>query len=193
MSVKSVRSDGRECGRVIPPDEQSKMLNAAASLRDKALIVLLLWGLRRVEVQRLNVGDITLSEEGIEVAIVGKGLKKRKITIGGRQAGIVWSYCQTREGGRPLFPGHCGDQELKRITQAGISWVFNRIAQDAGVQATTHDCRRTSITEMNEEGITVLDIALYHGHSNPATTMTYVKDDKKRIMSAAATMAARRG
>ncbi len=196
-SVKGVKSDGRETGRVITPDEQTRMMAAAASPRAKAIIALLLWGLRRIEVQRLNIGNITQDEDGtIWVELMGKGMKQRRINIAGQHAQLIWTYYQERAGrrdGSPLFSGHTGDTELGRITTAGITWIFNQVADGAGVDATPHDLRRTCVTEMSEAGVPLMDISKYVGHAKPETTFGYFKIDDSKIKGAAAMMAAKRG
>ena len=188
MATKGVRSDEREVGREISREEQKSLLGACADNRERTMIYLFLWGLRRVEIARLDCGDVKRVPDGCTVRVHGKGHKERVIPLRGVAAATVLSFAEQRRG--PLFVGYRGEVDTGRITTGGVNWMFKQIGARAGVEnITTHDGRRTSISNMNEASVDLAAIALFHGHSNVNTTKRYIRGTEKLKEAAAAALA----
>lgn len=176
QKFKGIRDDGRETGRAISAEEQAKLLAAAPDLRAKAIVHLLLWGLRRVEVCRLDKASVSPAPNGANVRVLGKGMKYRIVPLRGAAADDVLAHARTVRNG-PLFVGHRFHEETGRLSTRGVSGIFDDVAAAAGVgDISTHDMRRTSVTIMHDAGVSLADIALFHGHSSPTTTMRYIKE-----------------
>lgn len=187
LAVKGVRSDEREVGREISRDEQKRLLEACADSRERTLIHLFLWGLRRVEIARLDCSDVRRTPEGCSLRVSGKGHKERVIPLRGVAAATVLSFAEDRRG--PLFVGYRGEVSTGRITVGGVNWMFKQIGARAGVEdITTHDGRRTFVSEANQAHVDISTIALMAGHSNINTTKRYIRGTDKLKEAAAAAL-----
>ena len=181
LSVKGVRPDNRPVGREIDKGEQRLLLAAAQDDRQKAIVYLFLWGLRRVEVVRLNRSDVNITDKGVELIVRGKGNKFRKVPLRGDAATVLCRLVSSHND-KPLFVGHRGKVAVGRITTRGVTKIFDEVRARSGVNGiSTHDGRRTLVTNMNKAGVPLSDIAGFVGHSNVNTTIRYIREEDGRM------------
>jgi len=134
---------------IVTTDERRALWDACATLRDRAMFVLLYGlGLRCIEVSRLNVEDWDRTA-GI-ILVVGKGGHERVLPVLELHAAVLaqWIATDPRSTG-PLFPSPHGGP----IRAATISDRFAHLMRKAGVKhhafdgKGAHALRRTAATE----------------------------------------------
>lgn len=197
--VKGVRGGKRRVGHKITGGQEETLMSFTESARDEAMIALMLWGLRRVEVSRMNVSEVTAAGDHYEIIVHGKGDKTRVVPIYGEASDILRYYLDERVKMRPhekdadaLFLGGRGLK--RRISVQGIHHVFDRARKAAGLeQLATHDCRRTFITRWLREGLGLLEAAYIVGHSSVGTTQVYAMEIENSAAEAAARFGNRKG
>lgn len=191
---RGVRGNASQTGRALTTEEQRQLLAAAPDVRVRAMIHLMLSGLRRIEVVRLNKDSVVPTKEGLDIRVLGKGNKWRVVPLRGRAAQEVLEHSRSVRGGA-LFRGHIFSQETGRISVRGVSKLFDTAAAAAGLEITTHDQRRTAATQLYLAGVSVGDIATFLGHSAVTTTIRYVKQLEEEAVrnTAADKLAAARG
>jgi site-specific recombinase XerD len=193
-SLKSVRGSTLPKGRHLPKVEVARMFRAIsktpnpAAARDAALLALLCIGLRRAEVAGLQVTDYDRASGRLVVR--GKGNKERAVflTNGAKSAVEDWLeirgdqasdslLIQVNKGGRIVASG---------ITPQSIYATLLKRAEQAGLEVSPHDFRRTFIGEALTAGVDVVTVQYLAGHSNPTTTARYDRrgdDIKKSAMA----------
>jgi integrase len=145
--------------------------------RDTALIVLAYRsGLRCAEILALQPKDADLERSTISVHH-GKGDKARVVALDPAAVAYLVGWVKTRMdwgiSAAPLFCTRAGG----RLDARQVRAMFQRRRQAAGItkHAHPHGMRRTMASEMAAEGIPLIDISGALGHSNVATTNTYLK------------------
>ena len=134
-------------------------------------------GARREEVCNLT----TSSYQGKSLTIIGKGNKERSVPLMGPVVEDLDEWLQVRENlglraSTTLFTKVYKDGRFRRqpLTSNGI-WIRCRdVSESAGIQRLSpHDCRRTCISRMLDEGIDLALVQHFAGHENPKTTSSY--------------------
>ena len=167
---------------VLQPDEVQRLLEAApkskTAIRDRALIVLAYRsGLRCAEILALMPKDLDVSKGTVTVQH-GKGDKFRVVALDPagwahlaewQQLRSTWSVKESS----PLFCTRKGTTIGSRQVRA----MFQRRTARGKIEkhAHPHGMRRTMASEMAAEGVPLIDISGALGHSNVATTNTYLK------------------
>lgn len=144
------------------------------SLRNKCFVLLMLdSGLRRGEIPRINMGDITFSSKSM--IIRGKGSKQRLIPIGYQTCEQLLNYClkyrHGASGSEPFFVdqsgGRCSDNLIKQI--------FKRLKDTTGIERLhPHLLRHTFATYYLADGGDLETLRLILGHSDIQTTQMYL-------------------
>lgn len=153
--------------------------------RNRALLAVAFYaGLRRSEIVALRWNDIDL-ERGIITVRHGKGDKQRETVLvtqipiqhlkawQGMQAAHAGSeprryvFCALVGRGRKA-PGDLASDAP--MTTDALYHVFKRSGDFA-----PHDARRTLITNLLENGVSVADTQAQAGHANPQTTLHYAQ------------------
>lgn len=167
---------------VLSADEVERLLSSgsksATFVRDRVLIVLAYRsGLRCAEILALMTKDLDISRGTISVHH-GKGDKARVVALDPQAWAHVAEWMQLRAtwaitDTTPLF---C-TQEGGRLSDRQVRAMFSRRARKAKIEKHVHPhgMRRTMASEMAAEGIPLIDISGALGHSNIATTNTYLK------------------
>jgi len=153
-----------------------------AGRRDYAMLMLAITGgLRIIELQRADIGDIkTIAGERV-LFIQGKGRDEKdeykKIVP------EVWealeAYIDTRPKAKkndPLFVGTSNRAKGRRLTEPSISRIVKGVLVTAGYDSsrlTAHSLRHTSITMLLKAGATLQEAQQHARHSDPATTGIY--------------------
>ncbi len=158
---------------VLNPEEIKELLNACLTLRDVALLLLLIdSGARRGEAVALNWGDVDLKDGTVRIRR-GKGKKSRAVVIGLRTRRTLIKYRRSveYEPGDPLFQTSFGT----RLKASGMRMALKRIGKRAGINLYAHKCRRTFATLSLRAGIGPLHLKGLLGHESLEMTLKYVR------------------
>jgi len=145
--------------------------------RNRALLAVM-WrtGLRCSEVLALRVSDVD-AERGTIRVLRGKGCKARTVGADPDCMAVVavWVAARAARGIGPgrLFCTLAGTPLCARYVRA----MVGRVAVRAGIEHRVHPhgLRHTMAAELSDEGWPVLLISRQLGHSNVATTNTYLQ------------------
>jgi site-specific recombinase XerD len=159
-------------------EEVARFWSSFRNARDLAIVgLMLLHGLRSVEVMTLNRDDVLLSEGQLRVR--GKGNKLRLLPLAPETTQLLQHYLR---GERPdpctaaLFVVLKGPARGQRITPAGLRSLFRYHRHTTGVQlAHPHRFRHTFASDMVRAGISLPALMQLMGHADIETTMHYVK------------------
>lgn len=189
-----VRADNTKRDPLLKKDAQTVLKSIDTSIdigkRDFAMILLsITCGLRIIEMQRANIGNIeTLAGEHV-LYIQGKGHDEadayKKLTPEVYKA--ISDYLETRskkDASAPLFAGTGNRSKGKRLTEPSISRIIKNRLQKAGFDThriTAHSLRHTSVTFLLEAGATIQEAQHHARHVNPETTSIYAHNiDQKK-------------
>lgn len=157
--------------------------------RNYAIVLLCITaGLRIIEVQRADIGDLqTLSRERI-LYIQGKGHEEKDdyVKIDTDTATAIDTYLKRyRKGARkgdPLFTSTSNNSKGKRITEPTLSAILKDALKAAGFDSkmiTAHSLRHTSNTLLFKATKDLYRTQKHARHANPATTEIYIHEDEK--------------
>ena len=198
--IKKVKTPKRRgskarAGRAVSLEEQALVLKALmadpslAAKRDKAVLFLTWVGLRRSEVEKLTVSDLTPGRGGILPAVLvrGKGGKERSAPLPHVVFNAVqnWLSLAEIESGPIFLAINKGGVIQRHKPASGTSiynWVTARFVQAGVLKASPHDGRRTFISDSLEFS-NFGDAAILQriaGHASIETTLGYDRrqDDK---------------
>lgn len=170
----------REPRRNIVPlsvEEVARFWRSFRTARDLAIVALmLLHGLRSVEVIALNPDDVLWSEAQLRVR--GKGNKLRLLPLAPETTQLLDHYLRAE---RPdpcsaaLFVVLKGPARGTRMTLAGLRSLFRHHRRTTGVQmANPHRFRRTFACDMVRAGMSLPALMQLMGHADIETTLRYV-------------------
>jgi len=159
-------------------DEVARFWSSFRNARDLAIVgLMLMQGLRSVEVMALNRDDVLLSEGQLRVR--GKGNKLRLLPLAPETTQLIEHYLRLE---RPdpcsaaLFVVLKGPARGTRMTPAGLRSLFRYHRQTTGVKiANPHRFRHTFASDMVRAGISLPALMQLMGHSDIETTMHYVQ------------------
>lgn len=167
-------------------DEVRRMLKAADSLRDTAILSILVdCGIRAAEVCNLATSDLVLDQR-LLIVRSGKGRKDRVVPFSPSTARAISRYLLKRsEETEILFPSAKGGKLLPN----SLKQLVQRIAKRASVDgATVHRFRRTFATWYLRNGGDLMTLRHLMGHADLSTTSVYLhitKEDLQRSHDAA--------
>src|SRR5215208_1518123 len=181
----SVRQDPSY--NVLTEDELSRMLNAArtTNYRDYVLLAVMAGcGLREAEVVDIRIGDFQDVGQGqILLRIRGKGDKIRNVPISPELWRLVQrfvlltkrSFNSHLDARKPLFLSRVGKD--KRLTTRSVQNVVKKYVRAASITKaiSPHSIRHTVGTNMALNEAPLLVIQQFLGHSDPKTTMRYIR------------------
>jgi site-specific recombinase XerD len=163
--------------RAIPADDVQRLLSAITSVRDRALILLLLrTGMRIGELLEVQLSDINLSERKILIYVGEKNYQGRAVYYN-KDAELALRHWLTERDTQSdyLFPGRSGrgtlsyatarDAMLKALDRAGLS--------DKGYSL--HHLRHTFATDMLNAGMRLEVLQQILGHQEIEMTLRYAK------------------
>ena len=174
--------------QVLTEEELGRMLAAARSksMRDYVLLAVLAGaGLREAEVVELKIGDFRETQGGqVLLRILGKGQKIRAVPISPELWQLVQRYVLLSERSltshadarKPLFASREGEGG-KPLTTRSVRYIVKKYAEAAGITKaiSPHSIRHTVGTNMAVNEAPLLLIQQFLGHSDPKTTMRYVR------------------
>ncbi|MBA2442902.1 MAG: tyrosine-type recombinase/integrase [Rubrobacter sp.] len=172
---------------VLNKEELSRMLSAAyrESSRDYLMIsVMAGCGLREGEVVEIRLGDFQeLEEEQVLLRVRGKGNKIRNVPISPALWHTVQRYITSSgrsltsnpDTRKPLFCSRVGTD--KPLTTRSIQNIIKKYVRAAGITKpiSPHSIRHTVGTNMAMNEAPLLVIQQFLGHSDPKTTLRYVR------------------
>lgn len=163
--------------------------NDEKALRDKCIVTLMLaTGLRRVEVQRLNVADIEQRGNRLFINVRGKGSQadKQRVNLPAQCAELISQYLKLRGNvlsDAPLFTSISNRNRGGRLNVATISRIAKSALRNAGYDSeklTGHSLRHSFATSALQAGLDIREVskALRHGNGrgNVAVTEIYAHD-----------------
>lgn len=162
----------------------------AYAARNRAMFLLTaMAGLRVSEVAGLTLGDVQNADGTVraEVFLAAHRVKHnhaRTVYINSRLQQELGNYMAERswiDSTQPLFPTHRGPR--RAFTANTLAQHFYWLYRRAGVRgASSHSGRKTFLTSLASQGVSVFVLASLAGHKSIATTQRYVavNDDVKR-------------
>ncbi len=170
-------------------DESEQKITVPVGIRDRAMLAILAYtGCRVGELTRMKVGSYRQNGTHRIVEVYGKGGKERYIPLhveaverietwldaaGIRDdlSGALFRPAETPRGeGRDGFSARALSC---RAVQALIKSYVARLKLDPNV--TVHSLRVTALTTARERGSDIIDLQDFAGHSDPRTTLTYIR------------------
>jgi integrase/recombinase XerD len=171
-------------------DETERLIEAAGSLRDRALLELLYAaGVRISEALKLDLEDVSL--DGAWVRVIGKGDRERLVPVGdvalewlgrwladGRPPLLALHHVKPVRGG-PLFLGDRG----RRLARQQAWTVVKAAAAAAGLadRVSPHTLRHSFATHLLEGGADLRIVQELLGHASISTTQLYTHLTGERI------------
>jgi integrase/recombinase XerD len=173
---------------VLTQEELSRMLSAARANkhRDYVLLAVLAGaGLREAEVVGVKIGDFREVQEGqVILRVEGKGGRIRAVPISPELWQLVQRYvllsgrslASRADTRKPLFTSREGGGG-RPLTTRSVRYIVKRYAEAAGITKaiSPHSIRHTVGTNMAVNEAPLLVIQQFLGHSDPKTTMRYVR------------------
>ena len=192
VDIANIRADVELRGRLLATVEIAALLEVchldptASGYRDAALITILRGaGIRRSEAVNLNVSDFDVKTGGLEIWS-GKGKKDRTVYLPSSGIPVVEDWlavrgvedgpllCHINKGGRVV---------LRQLSAQAVKCILDKRADqwrseqlEKGIELkpfSSHDFRRTFISELMDNGVDLSTVKNLAGHSDIATTVRY--------------------
>jgi site-specific recombinase XerD len=172
---------------VLTEDELSRMLSAAraTNYRDYVLLAVMAGsGLREAEVVEIRIGDFQdVGHNQILLRVRGKGDKIRNVPISPELWRLVQkfvlvtsrSFNSYLDARKPLFCSRVGKD--KPLTTRSVQNIVKKYVRTAGIikPISPHSIRHTVGTNMAINEAPLLVIQQFLGHSDPKTTLRYIR------------------
>lgn len=193
--VKGEKRPKKHLKDTLSPADVRLLLNfeqrSLEDCRDNAMMRLILkTGMRRIEVVRANIGDITTESGEKVLRIQGKGRdsKDRIVIISDNwvyQPLMTYLNRRGRTGSAdPLFTSR---KKPYRLSPRNVSRVIKNRMRNVGIDShrlTCHSLRHTAATQALVNGADIISIKEMLGHTNIETTLIYARS-VNRIKNAA--------
>lgn len=150
--------------------------------RDYAMLVLMVTGgLRTVEVERADIGDMQTLGDSTVMYIQGKGRdeKTEYVKLDAHVEAAIRDYLKARGEAKPdapLFASTSNNNRGKRMTTRAISGIAKAHMLEAGYNSdklTAHSLRHTAVTLSLLAGQPLEEVQQFARHANISTTMIY--------------------
>src|SRR5215213_1757389 len=172
---------------VLTDDELSRMLNAAraSNYRDYVMLAVMAGcGLREAEVVGIKIGDFReASEDNVFLRVLGKGDKVRNVPLSPDLWRLVQRFVLLTERSltshpdsrKPIFTSRVGKD--KPLTTRSVQNIVKKYVRAAGITKaiSPHSIRHTVGTNMALNEAPLLVIQQFLGHSDPKTTLRYIR------------------
>lgn len=159
--------------------------------RDRLMIVLmLLYGLRTCEVQRINISDFDVEGNHYLLRIQRKGRRSKveRIAVSRTIIEMMEDYiaCRNFQPTDPLFVVHAHRAHGQRISRNTISQTVKVHLRRIGIdrkEITAHSLRHTCACMLIGQGVSIEDVRAVLGHTDINTTRIYTgfAQDEKMI------------
>jgi len=185
--AKSPRIRQDPAYNVLTEDELQRMLNAARAdnYRDYVMLAVMAGcGLREAEVVGLKLSDFQDSgNDTVMLRVLGKGDKIRNVPISPDLWRLVQRYVlltgrslnSYTDARKPLLTSRVGQD--KPLTTRSVQNIVKKYVRAAGITKpiSPHSIRHTVGTNMAVNEAPLLVIQQFLGHSDPKTTMRYIR------------------
>jgi len=152
--------------------------------RDHALLLTMIQtGVRVSELTALRLRDLDLATTAAHIKVMGKGRKRRAVTLTRESAVVLREWLAERRGQSddPLFPTRQGGT----LSRDAVAWLTNKHAINASTtcpslkakHVTPHVLRHTNAMLLKANGVDIATIALWLGHESITTTQIYQHAD----------------
>jgi integrase/recombinase XerC len=171
----------------LPLSDVEALQNAVIDPPERAiLLTLLLTGVRRQELIRLDVRDWD-EDAGLIRILDGKGRKGRAVPVPASLAAALRQHMSVRVGrdSEALFVNQSG----RRLKPSSLQRMFRRWLRDADLEGkgyTLHSMRHTFATLALRAGVDLRALQELMGHEDLSTTARYLHTDARTKMQAAA-------
>jgi integrase/recombinase XerD len=185
--AKSPRVRQDPAYNVLTEDELQRMLNAARAdnYRDYVMLAVMAGcGLREAEVVGLKLSDFQdAGNDAVMLRVLGKGDKIRNVPISPDLWRLVQRYVLLSgrslnshiDARKPLLTSRVGKD--KPLTTRSVQNIVKKYVRAAGITKpiSPHSIRHTVGTNMAVNEAPLLVIQQFLGHSDPKTTMRYIR------------------
>lgn len=174
----------KQTGIALTEDQITELLNITTLPRDYLILKLLFsTGVRRSELINIKWNDFSWNNEyqRWELTVFGKGRKYRTLQIKQKLIDELiqefeWKLGEIGTSDKKLFP----------MTSSNINKIISKYCNKIGIKITPHDCRRTTITILWNNGCPTQEIQYYVGHARITQTEKYVRELENRKNNAGA-------
>lgn len=163
--------------RAIPPDDLGSLLEAIITVRDRAMILLLLrTGMRIGELLKVQISDISFAERKILIYLGEKNFQGRAVYYSedAEQALQQWLEIRGSNSGC-LFPGTSGRPSISYVAAWGVMRRTLARAELSGKGYSLHSLRHTFATDMLNAGMRLEVLQQLLGHQEIEMTMRYAR------------------
>jgi site-specific recombinase XerD len=162
-----------------------------AGVRDRAMLTLMAYcGLRTVEVQRANIGNLKTQSDRMLLEVQGKGRKEADevVVIPVSQEHVIREWVSHRlamgndNPEAPLFVSLSNRSRGSRLSPRSIRHIVKERFAQAGVVGdakTTHSLRHSAITNAIRHGAKPLQVQSMARHSSFDTTLGYYHEEAR--------------
>ncbi len=148
----------------LTPEIVSLLIEAAPTMRDKALISLLAdSGGRRAEIVSIQMANLDLVR--CRIRVWGKNRKQGWLVFGPATQQLLAQYIKEAQPQESLFG----------LNQWGVKSMLDRLHRKTGIKCNTHSFRRGFATELRKQGLSELDVAELGRWSSTAMVKRYSK------------------
>lgn len=206
VAAPAVPRDGKTVG--LSPDDCRRLLEAPSDvtpvgIRDRAILGVLAYSACRVsELALLRVGDYKTTGGHKVIEVFGKGGKERRIPLHPEameriEAWLNVAAIRDDRVDSPLFRAAATARAEGRdgfrttpLTRRAIQFLVKRYARGLGLDpaVTVHSFRVTALTTAREQGVDIIDLQDFAGHSDPRTTLSYIRSRDRLSKSPAYTL-----
>ncbi len=192
VDAPKIPRDGKTIG--LSPTDCRRLLEAPdpltpAGIRDRAILTVLAYSACRVgELSRLRVRDYREHSGHKILEVQGKGGKERRIPLHAEAFECIEQWLDAaslhEDLTGPLFRGTLtargrGRDGFKQthMSRRAIQALVKHYVLEIGLEpaVTVHSFRVTALTTARERGADIIDIQDFAGHSDPRTTLAYIR------------------
>ena len=167
---------------VLSPEQVTRLLDSAATLRDRTMLMILYsTGMRRTELCHLQVADIDSQRMVIHIR-QGKGRQDRDVPLSPTLLHTLREYWRWKKPKTYLFPGQ-GRRADQPITDKIVWFACRHAAERAGLSAEVHPhtLRHCFATHLLEAGVDLRTIQVLLGHAHIRDTVLYLHLSKRHL------------
>lgn len=182
--VKSPKTDDQTSRGALTEQEAIRLLQSVDTTtirgkRDKAILALMLInGLREIEIVRASVGDLGRVDEFDVLRVTGKGGRIREAKLRADVKAVIANYLAAR--GCPaddaaLFVGH-NHRAKSRMPTATVRLMIDRRLRALKLKRpgiSAHSLRHTAVTLSILNGASLIQAQELAGHTDPKVTLRY--------------------
>ena len=149
------------------PEQMDFLLSQRLTPREGLIVCAGLYaGLRRCEVMRLTIADLSIAWTHGRLSVRGKGGKIRPVPVHPdfQEAIGVYLASVDREPGEKALP----------FTEDHYSVILQKLQERTGIPCASHVLRRSFLRFLNKKGVPIATISAIAGHSSTEMTLRYI-------------------